>query len=349
MITFTINDKEVQVEEGISILQACRQNDIEIPTLCYDENLSVFGGCRLCIVEVGDRGKLVTSCSERVKEGMVVQTHSEKVMESRRNILDLLLSNHPTDCLTCDKCGECDLQDYAYEYGVREGSFKGEVKNYAIDDINPVMERDQSKCILCGKCVRVCDEVQITNAIDFVGRGFDSKIATAQDKPLDYDNCRLCGQCISVCPTGALLNKQLKGTRPWDVKKVTTTCPFCGTGCNFDLNVVNGKVVGVTPNENSPVNGTQICVKGRFHIDMITSPDRLKKPLIKKNGEFVESSWKEAMDLIEEKFTHIRDTYGPDAIAGLSSARCTNEDNYLFQKILRSGIGTNNVDHCART
>lgn len=349
MITFTMNDREITVEEGTSLLEAARMNDIEIPTLCYDETLSVFGGCRLCIVEVGDKGKLVTSCSERAREGMVVQTESEKVVETRKNILDLLLSNHPVDCLTCDKAGTCDLQDYAYQYGVREGSFKGEVKNYAIDDINPVMERDQSKCILCGKCVRVCDELQVTNAIDFVDRGFDSMVTTAHDKPLDYDNCRLCGQCISVCPTGALLNKQLKGTRPWKVKKVTTTCPFCGTGCNFDLNVVDGKVVGVTPHDDAPVNGSQLCVKGRFHIDMINSPDRLKKPLIKKDGEFVESSWDEAMDLVASKISHIRDTYGPDAMAGLSSARCTNEDNYVFQKFFRSAIGTNNVDHCART
>lgn len=348
MITFTINEQEVKVEKGISILEAARQNNIEIPTLCYDENLSVFGGCRLCIVELGN-GKLVTSCSERVREGMIVKTHSEKVIENRKEIIDLLLSNHPVDCLTCDKVGTCDLQKYAYEYGIREGSYKGEKKNYAIDDINPVMERDQSKCILCGKCVRVCKEVQVTDAIDFVDRGFESSVTTAQDKPLNYDNCRLCGQCISVCPTGALVNKQLKGTRPWEVRKVTTTCPFCGTGCNFDLNVANGKVVGVTPNSNSPVNGTSLCVKGRFHIDMINSPDRLKMPLIKKNGEFVESSWEEAYSLVAEKLSGIRDNFGPNAIAGLSSARCTNEDNYVFQKLMRSAIGTNNVDHCART
>lgn len=348
MINFTINGESVQVEEGISILEAARQQNIDIPTLCYDENLSIFGGCRLCIVELGN-GKLVTSCSERVKEGMVVETHSERVMENRKAIIDLLLSNHPVDCLTCDKVGNCDLQKYAYEYGVREGSYKGAKKSYAIDDLNPVMVRDQNKCILCGKCVRVCKEIQVSDTIDFVDRGFESTVTTAQNKSLNYDNCRLCGQCVSVCPTGALMNKQLSGTRPWEVRKVTTTCPFCGTGCNFDLNVVNGKVIGVTPNENSPVNQTSLCVKGRFHIDMINSPDRLKTPLIKKNGEFVESSWEEALELVANKFSSIRDEFGADSIAGLSSARCTNEDNYVFQKLMRSAIGTNNVDHCART
>ncbi len=348
MINFTINGESVQVEEGISILEAARQQNIDIPTLCYDENLSIFGGCRLCIVELGN-GKLVTSCSERVKEGMVVETHSERVIENRKAIIDLLLSNHPVDCLTCDKVGNCDLQKYAYEYGVREGSYKGAKKSYAIDDLNPVMVRDQNKCILCGKCVRVCKEIQVSDTIDFVDRGFESTVTTAQNKSLNYDNCRLCGQCVSVCPTGALMNKQLSGTRPWEVRKVTTTCPFCGTGCNFDLNVVNGKVIGVTPNENSPVNQTSLCVKGRFHIDMINSPDRLKTPLIKKNGEFVESSWEEALELVANKFSSIRDEFGADSIAGLSSARCTNEDNYVFQKLMRSAIGTNNVDHCART
>lgn len=261
MITFFMNEKEITVEEGTFILEAARENKIDIPTLCYDENLSSFGGCRLCVVEVEGSKKLVASCSTKVKEGMVVHTESEKVVKARRDILDLLLSNHPKDCLTCEKAGNCDLQNYAYRYGVREPSFTGEKKNYPIESLNPVMERDQNKCILCGKCVRVCKEVQITNAIDFIGRGFNSKIGTAFDKPIDYENCRLCGQCISVCPTGAITNKQLKGVRPWEVTKVRTTCPFCGTGCNFDLNVKDGKVVGVTPNPDSPVNGTSLCVK----------------------------------------------------------------------------------------
>ena len=349
MITFFINEKEIRVEEGVSILEAARENSIDIPTLCYDRELSPFGGCRLCLVEIKGYKKLVPSCSTKVKEGMVVYTESERVVKIRKDILDLLLSNHPMDCLTCDKVGECKLQDYAYRYGIKKGSFEGEKKNYAIDSLNPVMERDQNKCILCGKCVRVCKEVQITNAIDFSGRGFNSKITTAFDTPIDYKNCKLCGQCISVCPTGALINKQLKGIRPWEVKKVLTTCPFCGTGCNFDLNVKDGKVVGVTPNPDSPVNGTSLCVKGRYHIDFINSPDRITKPLIKKKGEFVEASWKEAMELVVNNLKDTKEKYGPDSIAGLSSARCTNEDNFVFQKMMRVAIGTNNVDHCART
>ena len=244
MINLIINGREISAPKGTTILEVAKENGIEIPTLCYAKDLSPFGGCRLCVVEVKGQKNLQASCATLVKEGMEVNTKSEKVIKARKDILDLLLSNHPTDCLTCDKVGECELQDYAYEYGVKEGSYKGEKKNYAIDSLNPVMERDQSKCILCGKCVRVCKEIQVTHAIDFSGRGFNTKIATAFDAPIDYKNCRLCGQCISVCPTGALINKQLKGARPWEVEKVQTTCPFCGTGCNFDLNVKDGKVVG---------------------------------------------------------------------------------------------------------
>lgn len=349
MIRFIMNGKTIEAKEGMSILEAARENGVNIPTLCHDKELTPFGGCRLCVVEVEGSKNLVASCSAKVREGMVVNTESEKVVKTRRDILDLLYSNHPQDCLTCEKSGECGLQDLCYKYGIKEGSFKGEVKKYAIDSLNPVMERDQSKCILCGKCVRVCSEIQITSTIDFTGRGFNSKVTTGFDNPIDYKNCRMCGQCITACPTGALINKQLKGVRPWEVTKVRTTCPFCGTGCNFDLNVKDGKVVGVTPNPESPVNGKSLCVKGRYHIDFINSPDRITKPLIKKDGEFVESSWDEAINLVVENLKNTRDQFGGDAIAGLSSARCTNEDNFVFQKMMRVAIGTNNVDHCART
>lgn len=349
LVNIKINGMDISVAQGKTILQAAKEVGIDIPNLCYDENLSTFGGCRICVVEVEGARNLMAACSTEATEGMVIETESEKVVKVRRDIIDLMLSNHPEDCLTCDKAGSCGLQEYAYRYGVRKPSFKGEKKAYAVESMNPVMERDQSKCILCGKCVRVCREVQVTTAIDFIGRGFESKIGTGFDLPIDTDNCRMCGQCISVCPTGAIMNKQMKGIKPWEVTKVRTTCPFCGTGCNFDLNVVKGKVVGVTPNPDSPVNGNSLCVKGRYHIDLINSEDRLKRPLIKKDGVFVESSWDEAMALVASKLGDIKSKFGPDSIAGLSSARCVNEDNFVFQKMMRVAIGTNNVDHCART
>lgn len=344
-----MNGKEVQAKEGMTILQCAREEGIDIPTLCYDENLSISGGCRLCIVEIEGTDKLVASCSVVPSEGMAVQTESERVVKVRKDLLDLLLSNHPVDCLTCEKVGECELQELAYRYGVRGPSYVGAKKDYEKDVHNPVIERNMDKCILCGKCVRVCNEVQCTTAIDFTGRGFESKVATGFDEPLNYENCRLCGQCISVCPTGAIINKQFKGVRPWEVEKVNTTCSLCGVGCTYDLNVKDGKVVGVTPDPNAIVNGTQMCVKGRFHTDYMYSPDRITTPLIKKDGEFVEATWEEALAVVGENFKKAKEEYGPDALAGLSSARCTNEENYLFQKFMRATIGTHNVDHCART
>lgn len=349
LFNINIDGNRISVKKGTTIMKAAQSVGIDIPNFCHDDNLSQFGGCRICVVEVEGFKNLVASCSVEVSEGMVVKTESEKVVKTRRDILDLMVANHPQDCMTCEKYGVCKLQDYCYRYGVKESSFVGGRKQIAIDDLNPVMMRDQNKCILCGKCVRVCKEIQCTTAIDFVGRGFETQITTGFDNPIDYKNCMLCGQCISVCPTGALVNKQLMGTRPWDVEKVRTTCPFCGTGCNFDLNVKGGKVVGVTPNPESPVNGDSVCVKGRYHIDMINSPERVTKPLIKKEGVFVESSWDEALNLVVDRVKEISAKYGDDSLTGLSSARCTNEDNYVFQKMMRLGMKTNNVDHCART
>lgn len=350
MINLTINGKQIEAKEGKTLLEIARAEEIDIPTLCYDKDLSIFGGCRLCVVEVEGFNNLVASCSVMADDGMVVETESERVIAARRTILELLLENHPNDCLTCEKAGDCGLQEQAYRYQVRFPENGGERKDYPIESLNPVMERDQSKCILCGKCVRVCREVQCTTAIEFIGRGFDSKIATGFDLPIDEKNCRLCGQCITMCPTGALQNKQFKGIRPFEpIKKTRTTCPFCGTGCTFDINTQGGKVIGVTPADDAPVNGRSICVKGRYHTDLITSEDRLTKPLIKKDGEFVESSWEEAMALVISKLKGIKEEFGPDSIAGLSSARCTNEDNFVFQKMMRAAIGTNNIDHCART
>lgn len=350
MVRLIIDGKEIMTEEKKTILQVAREEGIDIPTLCYDKDLSIFGGCRLCVVEVEGFRNLVASCSVEISDGMVVQTESNRVVQARKTILELLLENHPNDCLTCQKAGDCELQAYAYRYEVRFPENGGERKQYPIESLNPVMERDQSKCILCGKCVRVCREIQCTTAIEFVGRGFDSKIATGFDLPIDYKNCRLCGQCISMCPTGALQNKQFKGVRPFEkITKTRTTCPFCGTGCTFDLNVQGGKVIGVTPTDEAPVNGKSLCVKGRYHTDLITSETRLKTPLIKKDGVFVEASWEEAMNLVVTKLKEIKEEFGPDSIAGLSSARCVNEDNFVFQKMMRVAIGTNNVDHCART
>ena len=349
MIEATIDGRTVSVPQGMTILKAAQSVGIDIPNLCYDGTLSVAAACRLCSVQVEGRPNFVPACAAELTEGMVVHTENFEVVEARRLLLDLLLSDHPLDCLVCEQAGDCRLQEYCYRYGVEGSSFTGEKNDFAIDSVSSLIERDQNKCILCGKCVRVCEEVQVTGAIDFANRGFDATVTTSFDRPLDPDICRLCGQCVDLCPTGALVNKQLKGTRTWERTKVRTTCPFCGVGCNFDLNVADGEVVGVTANYDTPVNSGSLCVKGRFHGDLISSPDRITTPLIKEDGVFREAGWDEALDLVADRLREIRDTDGNLAVGVLSSARCTNEENYLLQRLTRAGLNTNSIDHCART
>lgn len=350
MVKLTINGREIEVPSGTTILKAAEQMGINIPRLCYQEELSSVGACRLCVVEVKGARSLVASCATAVAPGMEVQTHSPSVMEARRVILDLLIANHPMDCLTCEKNGECKLAEYCYEYDIKESSFKGEKHNYPVEMSNPFIIRDMNKCILCGKCVRACAEITGQNTLDFAYRGFNSKPTTFYNDELVESNCVFCGQCVSVCPTGALTEKQMrrKGRR-WEYTKVKTTCPFCGTGCNFDLCVKDGKIIGVTSNPTSVVNGRALCVKGRFGWDFVQNEKRITTPLIKRHGQFVPASWDEALDLIAGRLKEIKEKYGPDSFAALSSARCTNEENYLVQKFTRAVMGTNNVDHCART
>lgn len=356
----TIDGKTIDVPEGITVLDAAKMLDIPIPTLCHHPKLTPFGGCRLCIVEIKGIPRPVTSCTTPVSEGMEVSTSTPLIEDLRKTVLELILSDHPNDCMVCEKAGDCTLQELAYFYGLRENRFEGERRRYTKRDGNPFIERDLEKCILCGRCVKVCEEIQGVGAIDFGYRGFNSKICTPFEKDLD---CEFCGQCVSVCPTGALTGKQwaFRG-RQKDVREIDTVCTFCGTGCNITLHVRRNEVIRVTSKEDTWNEGW-LCVKGRFGYKFINSPDRLKKPLIRiakkehtaissyegRYSElFREATWEEALDLVASKFKEIKEKSGPDSIGGLSSARCTNEENFLFQKFMRAVIGTNNVDHCAR-
>lgn len=347
MVEITVNGVKYQVDNDITVLEACKNIGIDIPTLCHDDRLAPGAACRLCLVEIEGKKSLETSCSTKVWDGMAVETHNDRVKRARKDILDLLFSNHPQDCLTCDKSGECKLQDYCYEYGIEKGSYAGEKKDYPIDYSNHFYTYDPNKCILCGKCVRVCGELQCSDAIGLQDRGFATKVVTPFDMGLASSKCVSCGNCVAVCPVGALMPKRKEKVRHWEVKKTRTTCSYCGVGCQMELLTKGNKVVGVEPVKAKSNNGL-LCVKGRFAYPFINHQDRLKTPLIKKNGKFEKASWEEAYKLIGDKIKAIKEENGPEAFAGLTSARCTNEENYLFQKLFRAVIGTNNVDHCAR-
>jgi Uncharacterized anaerobic dehydrogenase len=347
-LTLTIDGQEVSAPKGSTVLEACRRNNIPIPTLCHDPELTNAGVCRLCVVQIEGMRNLQASCVTQINQGMVVETQNPMVRNARKTILELLVANHPLDCMTCEKMGDCSLAEYAYEYGVKGNTFRGERCELPLDDNNPFILRDPNKCILCRRCVRACSEREVRNILGISNRGSDSQVGPAFNVPYNESDCVFCGSCLSVCPVGALTEKDMLGKgRRWEMEKVTTTCPYCGTGCSLDLNVKNGKVVGVTSTDGE-VNGRGLCVKGRFGYGFIHHPDRLQTPLIKKDGKFVEASWDEAISLVAEKLDTVKEKCGPDAIGILSSARCTNEENYLMNKLARAVLGTNNIDHCAR-
>lgn len=362
MVKLTIDGREVEVPEETTVLEAARKLGLVIPTLCHHPKLTPFGGCRLCIVDIKGIPRPVTSCTTPVNNGMEVITSNAEIERLRKTVMELILSDHPYECMTCERAGDCTLQELAYAYGIKENRFIGERRIYTKSDANPFIERELDKCIMCGRCVKVCDEVEGVNAIDFGYRGFDTKICPPFDKDLD---CEFCGQCVAVCPSGALTGKAWKQKgRTIGVKEVDTTCSYCGCGCSLTLHIKGNEVIRVDSKEDT-INEGWLCVKGRFGYSFINSPDRLTKPLIriapKENVEFStsqlrklstshfrEASWEEALDYAAGRLKEIRDKNGPDSIAGLSSARCTNEENYLFQKLIRAAIGTNNLDHCAR-
>jgi len=348
-IGLNIDGKEIRTTSDRTILEAAAENGIRIPRLCYEERMEPYGACRVCLVEVEGARGLLPACYTKVTDGMVVHTDTEKLRRIRRTIIELILSDHPLDCMTCESAGNCELQDLAYEYGVKEVRFRGEQHHFQPLRDNPLIERDYEKCVLCGRCIRICREVQGVGVYDFVNRGFEAVPGTPYDKPLTETPCEFCGQCVSACPTGAITSLPSKGKgRRWQVEKTRTTCPYCGCGCQVDLHVRDGEIVEVSsPVMVGPGQGNT-CVKGRYGYAFVNHPDRLTTPLIKKEGEFVEATWEEALGVVAGRMREAIDDRGPDSVAFLSSARCTNEENYLLQKLARAVVGTNNIDHCAR-
>jgi formate dehydrogenase alpha subunit len=348
-IQLTIDGQEIRAQEGTTLFEAARKIGIDIPHLCYREDLTSTTACRLCVVEVDGARTLVASCAYPVADKMVVRTNTKRVQDARKLVIELLLSDHPYDCMTCEKSGSCKLEKYAYELGIRKPHFEGEKHNYPLRATNPFFERDYNKCILCARCVTVCHEIQYCEAVDQSKRGFDTKIVASFDRSMQETPCVFCGNCVSVCPVGALSEKagRFQG-RDWEMKKVPTICSYCGVGCTLVLNVKDGKLLKVTSDRDLGVNRGWTCVKGRFGFDYVHSPDRLTDPLIKEDGKFQQASWDAALDAVAKGLKKVKEQHGPDAIGILASAKCTNEENYLLQKMARAALGTNNVDHCAR-
>lgn len=360
-INLTINDKPIQAQAGQSILEVAREHGIFIPTLCYHRDLTPNGNCRICVIEVEGARFLQAACVTGAWDGMQIYTDSERVIRSRRKTLELMLAHHPQDCLTCDASGACDLQDLAYDYQVEVPSWGSKGGRYVVDsDPNPFIRVDMNKCILCRRCVLACQEVQGRFVWGIAYRGFEEQIVAGEGTTLLEARCESCGQCVAYCPTGALSDKLSYGLgRPHQMEKVTTTCGYCGVGCQFDLNIKNGRIIGVSSNPNAPVNGMALCVKGRYGYDFVHHPERLRKPQVRKylldgsprpadRGEWVEVDWDTALEITAQKLRAARDEHGPDSVGILTSAKCLNEENYLMNKFARQVIGTNNIDHCAR-
>jgi NADP-reducing hydrogenase subunit HndD len=343
-----IDGMKVDVNSGETILEVARRNGINIPTLCHLQGVEATGACRVCVVEVKGARNLVASCAAPATAGMEVVTASQRVLRARKVYIELLLASGHHYCATCEAAGDCRLQDLAYEYQVETIRFPESPTRYPVEE-NDLILRDFSRCVMCGRCVQACNEVQVNQAISFGYRGVDSKIVTAGDLPYSNSDCVFCGECVQVCPVGALIAKpsRFKGKR-WETEKIRTTCPYCGVGCQMDLHVKDNLVVKVTGAEDAGPNHGSLCVKGRFGYDFLSDPERLKTPLVRENGDLREASWEEALDLVAERLGAVMEESGPDAIGVLSSARITNEENYIAQKFARAVIGTNNIDHCAR-
>lgn len=338
MVNLTIDGKQITVPRTATIYEAALEAGINIPVLCYAKKLLPFGACRVCLVQVEQmKGRLIPSCTTPVSEGMVVTTTSEEILKVRKTVLEFLLVNHVVDCPVCDKGGECDLQELTYSNEVVCNRFQGEKFNLETDEVNPLIERNMNRCVLCGRCVRVCDEVVAYGSYSFINRGFETKIATAYDRGL---NCEFCGQCVSMCPVGAILPRPFKfKARPWQLKEVDTVCGYCGNGCTLTLGVLNNQVETIRFNDKNGVNDGNLCIRGRFGYSYVNSPERLTKPLVRKDGELVEASWDEALKAVADGFKQ-----AGSALGVLSGARLTNEELFLLKNLAKVA-GTANLDH----
>jgi len=355
-----IDGKQIEAQESQSILEAAREHGFEIPTLCYHKDLSPVGSCRLCSVEIEGYNTPVMSCVTPVADGMVIKTQSPALKAARKLVLELLLQNYVDAGYTAEDRDETEFMHWVqlYEAQLPEG-FTPPARYEVNADPNPFVWVDFNKCIMCTRCVRACAEVQGRFVWGVGERGHDARIIAGADTTMLEARCESCGACVAYCPTGALDDKLSIETGKAD-ELVTTTCTYCGVGCRFDLNVKDGKIVRVSANPEAPVNGMALCVKGRYGYDFVHHQDRLTQPMVREyllgkgkrtkgdRGKWVPVEWDTALDLVADRLAAIKNESGGDAVGILSSAKCTNEENYLAQKFARQVIGTHNIDHCAR-
>ncbi len=351
-VTLTVDGREVTVPAGTSVLRAAAEAGVSIPKLCATDTLEAFGSCRMCLVQVEGMKGFPASCTTPVAEGMKVATQNEKIANIRRGVMELYISDHPLDCLTCPANGHCELQDMAGVVGLREVRYGYSGANHLDapkDESNPYFTFDASKCIVCSRCVRACDEQQGTLALTIQGRGFDSTVSASQAESFLDSECVSCGACVTACPTATLSEKSLIKAGQAE-HSVITTCAYCGVGCSFRAEMQGEEVVRMVPNKDGHANHGHSCVKGRFAIGYATHPDRITKPMIRASisDPWKEVSWEEAIAHSAAELRRIQKKYGRDSIGGITSSRCTNEETFLVQKLVRAGFGNNNVDTCAR-
>ena len=351
MITLEIDGKKVTVPEGTSIMHAAQVGGVTVPKLCATDSLEPFGSCRLCLVEIEGRRGYPASCTTPVAEGIKVHTQTPKLADVRRGVMELYISDHPLDCLTCATNGDCELQDMAGAVGLREVRYGYDGENHLKsekDTSNPYFQFDPSKCIVCSRCVRACEETQGTFALTIQGRGFESKVASGVNNFLESE-CVSCGACVQACPTATLIEKSVV-QHGVPEHTITTTCAYCGVGCSFDAQMKGEQVVRMVPSKHGGANHGHSCVKGRFAWGYATHKDRITKPMIRKSIQdaWTEVSWDEAIQYAAKEITRIQTTYGKHAVGGITSSRCTNEEVYVTQKLIRAVLGVNNVDTCAR-
>ncbi|MGZ8162503.1 MAG: formate dehydrogenase subunit alpha [Methylobacter sp.] len=352
LVTLEIDGFQVKVPAGTSIMRAASTIGIDIPKLCATDSIEPFGSCRLCVVQIeGGRG-MPASCTTPVAEGLKVVTQNKRLADVRRGIMELYISDHPLDCLTCSANGDCELQDMAGAVGLREVRYNPQGKNHlhaAKDESNPYFSFDPSKCIVCSRCVRACEETQGTFALTIDSRGFDSTVSPSQNQPFMDSECVSCGACVQACPTATLMEKSvIDHGQPEHA--IITTCAYCGVGCSFRAEMKGEQVIRMVPNKDGKANHGHSCVKGRFAFGYATHKDRILKPMIRASikDKWQEVSWEEAINYAASELKRIQAKYGKDSIGGITSSRCTNEETYLVQKLIRAGFGNNNVDTCAR-